>query len=362
MKAQVKRSLLLALKIAVAAGLLAWLLRSGKLQPREIWQAIRSNPFWLGISFLIYNVCVLLTANRWRMLLVSQGLRPTRYECVRMTYIGGFFSCFLPGGTGGDLVKAYYVSRNTHKRAEAITTVFLDRVFGLYCMIGFATAAMLFRIGHLWHYGSGQSAFGLTQTQLLAVGVLAAFCGATVGLLAFLSSHCRRLVHFLLGHLPHGVGSVLKRTYEAVYLYRGQPLVLLKFALYSITSHALLAVALLLVGASMGDPLALGGSRALNYFFIVPLAVVLNGLPIAPAGVGVFEWALRLLFGTVLLAGEPNMGANIGALGHILIILTSQVGLFFYLQGRRQVARAMEEARQQEAAQSLAEPAIDANA
>ncbi|MBM4033311.1 MAG: flippase-like domain-containing protein [Planctomycetes bacterium] len=343
--AKVKQAVILALKIGIAAGLIAWLVRSGKLKPAEIWDAVRRNPLWLAVAFLIYNGCILLTANRWRMLVVSQGIAARRRECVGMTYIGCFFSCFLPGGTGGDLAKAYYVARDTHKKAEAVTTVFLDRVLGLYCMVGFASAAMLFHLKDLWRHHSPPSAFGLTQTQFLVVGVLGAFAVATVGLLVFLSSHCRRLVHFLLDRLPHRVGSVLKRVYEAVYLYRGHKLLLVKFVLYSASAHGGAAVAFWLIGRSLGDPLALDMGRAANYLFLIPLGLVLNGLPVAPAGVGVFEWALGFLFATLLLPGEQNLGANVAALSHVVIILTNQTGLFFYLAGKRKVAEALREAQ-----------------
>ncbi|HUT36587.1 MAG TPA: lysylphosphatidylglycerol synthase transmembrane domain-containing protein [Planctomycetota bacterium] len=345
LNARVKKTVLLILKIGIAAGLIAWLVRSGKLEPAKIWHAVRDHPFWLAVAFVIYNVCILLTANRWRMLVVSQGIPARRGECVGMTYIGCFFSCFLPGGTGGDLVKAYYVARDTHKKAEAVTTVFLDRVLGLYCMVGFAALAVLFHLKDLWRHSSPSGAFGLTQTQFLAVGVLSAFALATVGLLVLLSSHCRRLVHYVLGHLPQRVGGVLKRVYEAVYLYRGQKLLLLKFVVYSVGAHGGAAVAFCLIGRSLGEPLAMDLTRAPNYFFLIPLGLVLNGLPVAPAGVGVFEWALAFLFATVLHPGEANLGAEVAALSHVIIILTNQTGLFFYLAGRRKVAEALREAQ-----------------
>ncbi|MBM4032850.1 MAG: flippase-like domain-containing protein [Planctomycetes bacterium] len=342
---RVRGALLLAAKLGIAAALLVWLVRTGKLDLAQIWNAIREHPFWLALSFLIYNACIVFTANRWRMLVVSQGIPARRRECVAMTFIGCFFSCFLPGGTGGDLAKAYYVARDTPRKAEAITTVFLDRVFGLYCMVGFAAVAMLFHLKHLWRHPSPPSAFGLTQTQFLAVGVLSGFGLATVGLVVLLSPHCRRLVHFLLDHVPHKVGSVLKRVYDAVYLYRGRKLLLVKFVLYSASAHGGAAVAFWLIGRSLGEPLAVDMSRAPNYFFLIPLGLVLNGLPVAPAGVGVFEWALGLLFATVLSPGEANLGANVAALSHVIIILTNQVGLFFYLAGKGKVAEAMREAQ-----------------
>ncbi len=345
LKATVKKTVLLILKIGIAAGLIAWLVRSGKLKPGKIWDAVCEHPLWVAVTFLLYNACILLTANRWRMLVVSQGIPARRRDCVGMTYIGCFFSCFLPGGTGGDLAKAYYVARDTPKKAEAVTTVFFDRVLGLYCMVGFATVAMLFHLKDLWRHDSPPGAFGLTQTQFLIVGVLSGFGAATVGLLVFLSSHCRRLVHYLLDRLPHRVGSVLKRVYEAVYLYRGRKLLLLKFVLYSASAHGGAAVAFCLLGRALGEPLAMDLSRAPNYLFLIPLGLVLNGMPVAPAGVGVFEWALGLLFATVLLPGEANLGAEVAALSHVIIILTNQTGLFFYLAGKRKVAEAMREAQ-----------------
>ena len=353
-KAKVKKTVLLIVKIGVAAGLIAWLVGSGKLEPAKIWHAVRDHPFWLAAVFVLYNGCILLTANRWRMLVVSQGIPAQRSDCLRMTYIGCFFSCFLPGGTGGDLAKAYYVARDTHKKAEAVTTVFLDRVLGLYCMIGFASVAMLFHLKDMWRHLSPPGAFGFTQTQFLAVGVLSAFAIVTVGLVVFLSSHCRRLVHYVLDRLPPRVGGVLKRVYEAVYLYRGRKLLLLKFVLYSVGAHGGAAVAFCLIGRSLGEPLAMDLSRAPNYLFLIPLGLVLNGLPVAPAGVGVFEWALAFLFATVLGSGEANLGAEVAALSHVIIILTNQTGLFFYLAGKRKVAEAMREAQ-------AAEPAPDPN-
>ncbi|HRT97447.1 MAG TPA: lysylphosphatidylglycerol synthase transmembrane domain-containing protein [Planctomycetota bacterium] len=345
LRAQVKKTALLILKVGIAVGLLAWLVRSGKLEPEKIWTAVRQRPLGLAGAFLIYNACILLTANRWRMLVVSQGIEARRRECVAMTYIGCFFSCFLPGGTGGDLVKAYYVARGTHKKAEAVTTVFLDRVVGLYCMVGFAAVAMLFHLKDLWRHPSPPSALGLTQTQFLAVGVLAAFGLGTLGLLVLLSPHCRRLVHWVLGHLPQRVAGVFSRVYEAVYLYRGRKLLLLRFLLYSVAAHGGAAVAFCLIGRSLGEPLAMDLTRAPNYFFLIPLGLVLNGLPVAPAGVGVFEWALALLFATVLHPGEANLGAEVAALSHVIILITNQTGLFFYLAGKRRVAEAIQEAR-----------------
>ena len=356
---RLKKTVLLVIKIGLAVGLLTWLVLSGKLHLDKIGAAIRDHPFWMILAFVIYNVCIVLTGIRWRMLLAAQDIHASRADCVRMNYIGLFFSTFLPGATGGDFVKAYYVARDREKKAEAVTTVFLDRVFGLYCMIGYGTVAILFHFKHLWHYGGEAGPGGLTQAQFLVVLVFGAFLAATAGLGVVLNSHCRRLVHWILDRLPMG-GAVLKRVYEAVYLYRSRPGVLVKFVGYSVAAHSLGATSVLCVGVALGDEVATGGWSALNYLFLVPLGLVINGLPLTPAGLGAFEAALAWLFKTI---GSP-MGANVAALGHIVFLLTNQVGLIFYLRGKREVAAAAkaaaEDAEREEEPGTAASQPMDA--
>ena len=51
---------------------------------------------------------------------------------------------------GGDLMKAYYAARETHhKKTEAVTAVFVDRLVGLWAMLLFAGAMMLLNVPSL---------------------------------------------------------------------------------------------------------------------------------------------------------------------------------------------------------------------
>jgi hypothetical protein len=58
--------------------------------------------------------------------------------------IAHFFNSFLLGSVGGDVLKAYYVARETHhKKTEAIITVVVDRIIGLFSMLILACIMML---------------------------------------------------------------------------------------------------------------------------------------------------------------------------------------------------------------------------
>ena len=107
---------------------------------RTVFRDIRLG--WYVPAFLCLGVVPLLGTLRFRLLLLVQGISLRISRLFQLTFLGNFFNNFMLGLTGGDLVKAYYVARETHKRTEAVITVFLDRIVG---MIGLAvlSAAMV---------------------------------------------------------------------------------------------------------------------------------------------------------------------------------------------------------------------------
>ena len=81
---------------------------------------------------------------RWRIVLEAQGLHLPLGRATSISFVAQFFNSFLLGSTGGDLIKAYYAARETHhKKTEAVTTVFVDRLVGLWAMLLFAGVMMV---------------------------------------------------------------------------------------------------------------------------------------------------------------------------------------------------------------------------
>jgi hypothetical protein len=67
-----------------------------------------------------------------------------------ITFVAQFFNSFLLGSTGGDVIKALYAARETHhKKTEAVVTVFVDRLLGLWAMLFFAALMMIPNAGLL---------------------------------------------------------------------------------------------------------------------------------------------------------------------------------------------------------------------
>lgn len=86
---------------------------------------------WFVPAFLVLGVIPSIGAIRFRWMLAVQGVHITLARSFALTFLGNFFNNFMLGLTGGDVVKAYSLARETHRRTEAVVTVFLDRVVGL---------------------------------------------------------------------------------------------------------------------------------------------------------------------------------------------------------------------------------------
>jgi hypothetical protein len=270
-----------------------------------------------------------LGAVRWRLLLAVQGIRITFWESLRLTYIGWFFNNWLPGATGGDFVKAYYIAAQTHHKAEAVTVVFLDRFLGLVsvCIVGAVAVTA-----------------SLTDPRVrVAQIIMGAFMAAVlVGTAVFYSQRLRRLLRVdrLIARLP--LAKTVAKVDRALFVYRYHKRQVGQAVLYSWGTQVGSILAMWWVAVGLG-------SRAdwYHYFLNMPVVWIGWGLVPVPGGFGVAESLMQQLFGPAVLGGEagplpPGEAATL-ALAMMLAFRLVQMavslpGAFFYLARRTGVS------------------------
>jgi uncharacterized membrane protein YbhN (UPF0104 family) len=130
-----RRRLGLILRTLVSAALIWWLLH--KMAWSQLWPILQTvDVGWLALGFLFFTPVLLIVSWRWRMLLRVHGVRLKLWRVFELTMIGQFFSAFLLGTTGGDVIKIFYVARAVPDRRTAVSfTVIVDRVIGLVAML-----------------------------------------------------------------------------------------------------------------------------------------------------------------------------------------------------------------------------------
>jgi uncharacterized protein (TIRG00374 family) len=268
-------------------------------------------------------------AVRWRILLKVQGIRITFLESLRLTYIGWFFNCYLPGATGGDFVKAYYIARQTHQKAEAVTVVFLDRFIGVIslCILGGLAVAV----------SLGDERLRVPQAILAVLLALTA-----VGTLVFYSRRMRRLVRLdrLISRLP--LGRVAERVDRSVFVYRYHKRAVLAAVGCGWLAQAASVLATWFIATGLGSHAAW-----YHYFVAMPVIWVVWSVVPVPGGVGVAEGLAQEFFGpaAVAAAGETVPLAEAASLAlammlcfRLVQIIVSLPGAVLYLTRRTGVS------------------------
>jgi uncharacterized protein (TIRG00374 family) len=247
------------------------------------------------LAVLMFMPVPLMAAQRLIWMLGIQDVRLSFWNAVKLTFVGNFFNFALPGTTGGDLIKAYYLTRFTHRKTEAVTTIFLDRVIGLLGMVVLASVLMIAS----WD----EQQFGaLARPLALICGVLA------LGALVIFSQRLRALfgLRALAERLPGRIGEQLLRVGRAtVALRQRKRLLSLSFGM----TFVLQSIVLISAGVMAWS---LGMQGTLGYFVIyVAVGFLLAAVPIAPPqAFGVLEYYYVYVF----TRGDANTASQAVAL------------------------------------------------
>src|SRR3984893_16831606 len=140
-----KKIILTVIQLVVTVGLLYWVYHDPK-KLGEMRQALLHARFeWLAAGILSYLVVEVAAAFRWQILLKVQGINLNFGRLSGLFLIGMFYNQFLPGGTGGDIIKSYLLLKETDKKAGALLAVVFDRLIGLVALVTITGTLVIMR-------------------------------------------------------------------------------------------------------------------------------------------------------------------------------------------------------------------------
>jgi uncharacterized protein (TIRG00374 family) len=281
----------------------------------------------LILGMLYYGLVNILGTIRWYILLRAQGMRISLWRVFHLSFLGYFFNNVMPGLTGGDLAKAYYVARDTTKKTAAVTTVFLDRLIGITVLASLSGIMILIN-------------FGDSRFHNLAIIVFVFLGVVALGGIAVFSRRIRNTLrlNLLVKKIPfEGVRRILKEIDQAVFLFRNHKVAILVAVLISFAVHCVSVSTNIIFGSAMDVPM-----RWQEYFIFMPIIFMIMSIPISLSGWGVGEKSYQGLLGMV---GVPlNQAAMMGVLFNLTRTVWSLPGaIFMALGGKRPSAEKMKE-------------------
>jgi uncharacterized protein (TIRG00374 family) len=279
----------LILRVAVAAGLTAYILWAS--QPRAVLAAAAGADWWpVGAACLLVLVDRALMAYRWVALLwtIDRGARPPLTAVIRIFFVSTFVGTFLPASIGGDAVRAYSLAKLNVGGADAVASVFMDRMLGVASVLVMAVVGL----------GIARD-LAANPTIVAALGVTSAICVAT--LLMIFSRRMAAIASRIIAGFPAAFQHPGHRMLESLRRYARHHGALANVLACSLAVQLLRIVQAYCLGLGLGIGLPLTA-----YVAFIPLILLVMLLPVTFNGIGTSQVAFVWFFAR---AGVPAASA-----------------------------------------------------
>jgi uncharacterized protein (TIRG00374 family) len=312
-----KKILLTVIQLAVTVGLLIWVFHD-PTQRAQMSKALRLADYrWVAGGVFAYVIVEIAAALRWQLLLRVQNIRLSPARLGGLFLIGIFYNQFLPGGTGGDIIKSYLLLKETPEhKAGALLAVVFDRLIGLVALVTITAALVGFR--YRWITQTPETRH-LVWLLMLLLGVSLASLFASFIISGF------NLFH-LLPHKFPGREKLIEVA-AAYHLYARHWFATFLAFIASMVAHLATFTTFLCVAYAFH-----AGVKLLDLFTVLPVERTITAVPISFAGIGLREQILQVMLHN--LCGVPVAVAKlIGTMSFLVMLFSSTPGglvYFFY--------------------------------
>lgn len=264
-----------------------------------------TNYVLLLICVIIYLAGQAISAFKWSIIGEAIGFQRKFADYLQFYFIGMFFNLFLPSTIGGDVSKAYYLSKGdtNGRKAPAIYAVLAERYSGLAVLVWLGTLAMLTPIGHNIPMTIKYVAIALSTAIIIGSPLLPFFIKKVFSQNNWLN---RSMMNDIL----------VFWDYKLVAKCLG----------WSLIFHILVIIIHMLISKAINLHIPL-----LYYCSVYPIVAIIGFIPIAFNGIGVREGSYIYLLS---LAGvSKSAGLAFGLLWFVIVVITSLIGGIVYIKG-----------------------------
>lgn len=266
------------LRVFLSFGLIALLIYLMRNDLGKIIRALLNARLSIFLLvFVLYIITLTIASYRLKWVMHVQKTHLKISEAVYLNFVGHFFNQLLPTSFGGDVVKAYYLSRKTKNKLGSFTAVFADRFLGLITIVFIASFALIFLKGPFY-----------PKVRLAIIFILLFSIAASLFLL---NRKLAKKFFFLKAILKFlKLDKKTETIYNALNIYKHHRGVIIKSLILSLAvqSFSFYLIYLLSKALYIAIPLKL-------VFFVMPLVSFASMLP-SIGGLGFREGAFIIFF------------------------------------------------------------------
>lgn len=283
------------LKITLTAVLLFILFK--KYPPSYIYSIFKSCPsvhFWLGFSmfFSLFFLGVL----RWQVLLKGINISKPYWKIFFVYMKGMVFNVICPSVIAGDIYRAVALKTPESKTSSVMASVTIDRLSGFLALalIAFSGAVSTFFLLD----ENSKDASVLYIIIFLVVGFSLCLLFATVALFSKrVYSKVQSFISFIAGKLKGHylsdkflkITGVIDNFHDAILVYRGQKIVLLKAFIISFVLQLLIPIIFYIVALGLFKEwfkIGLVEEYSISFVFVIFVVPIINAIAMMPLTIG----------------------------------------------------------------------------
>jgi uncharacterized protein (TIRG00374 family) len=322
----------LVLRIAVVTAGIIWAviwLSSGQRWQNLLQIFKKMNLLLFAAVLVVFALGQVLVALRWWILTKTQAIFIPFSAALRLHFLGLFYNNFLPGSVGGDLIRAWYVTRHTEKKFEAVLSVFVDRVIGL-------ASTLLIAIFFYAIFLRGQAEqlnlrpeTGLITRIAQNKHIFLYAAGALLILLVIFFSNKpgRHALKTFTSKLAKLAASLIKKLQKAAVIYCKKPLALSQVFALTVFLQIMTITAFWVLGKNLGIHVSVR-----YYYVFFTMTWVLGAIPVSIGGAVVVEGTLAYMF-IHLASVQPESALALALTQRIIWMLASLPGAGIHLVG-----------------------------
>ncbi len=276
----------------------------------EIWKVFL-NVQWQYIILLFLMSAVLIYASclKWQLFIKNEGKKVSVLYLMKLYTISYFFNFFTPSNVGGDAMRSYKLGKFLDNQAHAFASTILERLTGMLAMCLLAIFALFFT-------DTGN------YTLLIILISIPVFI---VSLSCFLEKP-RELVFGIAYKLcPKKLLSILSKLDEASKYASGNKKLFFLSIIYSVAFHFLAVINTYLACCALSWPEV----SIVDLFLVLPLILIIGGLPLTPNGLGLQEGAFTFFLKSI--GATSSLGLAVGLLLRAKVVLLAGLGGILYL-------------------------------
>lgn len=278
---------------------------------------------WIAAAVALLLIDRTLMAYRWMVLLraLTPGSRPAFSAVMRIFFVSTFVGTFLPS-VGGDLYRAYSLSRLKVSGVESAASVLMDRVLGVMSIVIVGVVALI------------PAPDAARNTWMLLTLALASIA-CVVAAVAVFSERAAVAAQRLAVRLPNERARRLAAgMIDAVRRYSRHHGELVNVLLMSVGVQMVRVIQAWCLGRALGIEAGL-----LMYFIFIPIVLLIMLLPITVNGLGTSQGAFGWLFGTI---GVPAAAAVALSILFVALGVAGNLpgGILYVLGNRREAGQA----------------------